>query len=61
MTIHMHPRPLKKAIAKFVATGRLRPTERRRFLRWVNRYHRAEGEPPLRRMPDGRVSLLELP
>ena len=60
-TVQTHPRRLKKAIAKFLRNGRLRGKERRRFLRWVNYCRRAINEPPVRRMVDGRVSLLELP
>ena len=59
--IQTHPRRLKKAIAKFLRNRPIRGRERRRFLRWVNRCRRAIDEPPVRRMVDGRVSLLELP
>ena len=61
MPVQAHPRVLKKVIAKFLDNRRLTPSERRRFLRFVNRARRAIGDGPVRRMADGRVSLLELP
>jgi len=56
------PRKLKKAAQKFLLTT---PThwswrERRRFLRAINRLRHAQGWPPIRLRPDGRVSLIEL-
>lgn len=56
------PRKTKKAAKKFILQNPIRWTrdERRRFLRAINRQRKAVGFPPIRRMPDFRVSLLEL-
>jgi hypothetical protein len=55
------PRKLKKAIKRWLAEPdyRLRGKNRKRFLRWLNRNRTAGGMPPIRRMPDGRVSLFD--
>jgi hypothetical protein len=56
------PRKLKKATKKFLFQNPVRwtPNERRRFLRAMNRERRADGRGPIRRLPDERVSLLDL-
>ena len=56
------PRKLKKATKKFLFSNPVRwsTRERARFLRAMNRLRHADGLDPIRRMPDGRVSLLDL-
>ena len=56
-----HPRKLKKALRKWVTGSVPTMRERNRILRAFNRHRREQGHPQLRRLPDGRVSLLELP
>lgn len=57
-----HPRKLKKAIKRWLVEPdyQLRGRLRRRFLRWISRERMAQGMGPLRRLPGGRVSLLDL-
>lgn len=56
------PRKLKKAIkrwlneAEYDFSGR----NRTRFLRWIERQRHANGMPPLKRMADGRINMLDL-
>jgi hypothetical protein len=57
----MKPRKLKKMLKKWMAMRPITRRERRRLFRHANHIHRQMGQPPIRRMPDGRVSLLELP
>jgi hypothetical protein len=56
------PRKLKKATKHWLNDPeyRLRGRTRRQFLRWMNQQFRADGRMPIRRLPDGRVSLLDL-
>ena len=55
------PRRLKKAFKKWLYPGRITRGERRRIIRAFNHVRAREGWGPVRRLPDGRVSLLELP
>ena len=62
MTRRHLPRKLKKAIQRWLDEPeyRLRGRTRQQFLRWQNQRLRAEGRLPIRRLPDGRVSLFDL-
>jgi hypothetical protein len=56
------PRKLKKAIQRWLDEPyyRLRGRTRQQFLRWHNKNLREQGMLPIRRLPDGRVSLFDL-
>jgi hypothetical protein len=58
------PRKTKKALKTWlfsVKASDLRPGQRARLLRFFNHERSRNGMGALRRRPDGRVSLLELP
>jgi len=56
------PRKTKKATKKFLLQSPVRWSwrERRRFLRAHGRLRRSHGLPPMRRLPDGRVPVMEV-
>jgi hypothetical protein len=45
---------------KFIHNKHLTPKERQRLVRWLQARRRERGEAPIRQLPDGRYSLLDL-
>jgi hypothetical protein len=54
------PRRMKQVSRKFIHNKRLTRRERRRLVRWLQARHRDIGAPPMRQLPDGRYSLLDV-